>query len=138
MYVIHSVVVSPHVNYSTSVVVPSQVNYCTSVAVLQVNYVAFTGSVEGGRSHSHDMTRHDRSHSHAAISYTRIKGERTSTYHCAADESVSQQSSEFKRVQPFWANNPPASYNTSGGQSEQSNSPLSLPQQDFFSTNPNN
>jgi hypothetical protein len=59
-------------------------------------------------------------------------------YDLTADESVSQQSSEFKRVQPYWANNPPASYNTSGGQSEQSNSPLSLPQQDFFSTNPNN
>ena len=49
-----------------------------------------------------------------------------------ANEAVEKKSTEFKKLWPYWDYIKPQSYQTEGGQGDGSQSPVSLPKNDFF------
>ena len=53
------------------------------------------------------------------------------------NEATQEQSTAFKRVDPFHGSMQPSSYQLAGGEGSSSQQPVQLPTQDFFKTNPN-
>lgn len=53
------------------------------------------------------------------------------------NDATQQQSTEFKRIDPFHGKNQPSSYQLVGGEGSSSQQPVQLPTQDFFKKNPN-
>jgi len=55
----------------------------------------------------------------------------------SADEADERKSTEFKKIYPFWGNIQPQSWELKGGEvSQQTQTPVSLPKEDFFRFNP--
>ena len=54
------------------------------------------------------------------------------------NDATQQQSTGFKRIDPFHGTIQPSSYQLVGGEGSSSQQPVQLPTQDFFKTNPNN
>ena len=54
------------------------------------------------------------------------------------NEATQEQSTGFKRIDPFHGTIQPSSYQLAGGEGSSSQQPVQLPTQDFFKTNPNN
>jgi hypothetical protein len=53
------------------------------------------------------------------------------------NEATQEQSTAFKRIDPFHGSMQPSSYQLAGGEGSSSQQPAQLPTQDFFKTNPN-